>query len=1440
MTTFNGNQLSVLDPSGIGEFVKHDGCLQYANLRYKGDAVESERNWKEAFQPLGPLLSRIGEEFESEKYDEIEVNAESVVDSWKDYDSQDENNEKILSNIEKSRETDKPILLEQAKLVGEIGPFDIAGDADLIVIWPNEHGIADIRVFDIKAAWDTKPYHQIQTATYSILLKQLFERNNIEHSVSAGIITRETEFSSVSKEELPSFSVETRESDVFSLLEYDGPMHEALSEEPGEAPHQFGTHCHDCPNNEACFTHAIETLDLRLLELTRGEQEVFESHGIETLSDLAKMAEPIRDAKPYEYEYPEIYDEYEDLVADISAVHSVGERLPLLAQKAQSLLGELKPDEDSAHDKPWAPWIVGSGQGALPEDDPHPSTNIEPCTENRGALIRVYLNVQWDYLQDKLSVVAGRVNCANYDGTPLTFSESITEVYDSPEKQEIQESELLESFFDKLFGAIQTMGSLTGQRGDAPVHLYFYTSQERDALMDSVKRHSGLPEANSVRDLLGLRSGVDQSMVSVLQDEIKDRLALKTVSSGILHVLEQTYPDDEYRMDWEDWKFETSDGEKIQLRDAFYHRLFDYSVPFDRTSGGIDLSPDNDAEGFYAARGRFDAQIPLEYVWACEEVGKLDTDWTDDNRYKGIIEKYMWTDTGSKNTRISLNHVTTLAEKLCQAAEHVERGLKYKNPDINKPPIDIDALDEFSIGDSTLATSCIEYLDLEYSTTKQDTLKHYQKPVKQRILSGKSVPLRITDSHEKDGLLYAEGELIYDQFGFSSPDHVAKASRQSGGDGSSSGSWMVATPLENSDGSLETAVNRPEYMMNSTPVSIETMDADSMEISIRGFPNAGSKDDDYRTWHKHFTTDSGEDTRDTLFADGEVLILDPSCDDLTSQRAATALEDTDNNTLYNEITDYLNGESSSAVERFNQERVDEFVDWLTEHYDPSPNPKQQEFIQSLDGRVSLLQGPPGTGKTSGAIALAVLARAYASESQVKGLVTGASNKAVDETMADVADALSEFKEQESSSSLDDMMLVRLVGDEPPESEKIDGVCYVNYHEESDSLEELYARLKPNTQGDTQSGLGEYTEENTPPHVMVFATPSRTFGLAKKLADNLYLSVEDVYSNGINLFDLYAADEASMLPIPQLLLGGAFMNESAGWQALITGDQRQMSPVQTHEWRREDRRTIEEIAPFLSALNYFRFLRGEEIDALDDENDITSPDVDIPITRLQETYRCHKTVADFLQRWVYSKDNIQYSSNLTYTIDEPKTTTGGIGAALEPESPITLVMHDDTKSQQSNPVEASIARELVDNSPDNASIGVVTPHNSQKGLLQSVCSGGQVDTVERFQGGERDIMIVSATVSDPDYLSDESKFILNPNRLNVALSRMKKKLIVLAPKSLFRMIPGDIDEYEDATIWKGLYSEVSPNENSDWSGELTEFTDRTIADTEASLSIHSKD
>jgi superfamily I DNA and/or RNA helicase len=70
------------------------------------------------------------------------------------------------------------------------------------------------------------------------------------------------------------------------------------------------------------------------------------------------------------------------------------------------------------------------------------------------------------------------------------------------------------------------------------------------------------------------------------------------------------------------------------------------------------------------------------------------------------------------------------------------------------------------------------------------------------------------------------------------------------------------------------------------------------------------------------------------------------------------------------------------------------------------------------------------------------------------------------------------------------------------------------------------------------------------------------------------------------------------------------------------------------------------------------------------------------------------------------------------------------------------------------------------------------------------AAGPAPTVERFQGGQRDAIIISFGVGDPDLISDEESFLLQLERTNVAISRARAKCVLLISEDLAYHLPSD--------------------------------------------------
>jgi uncharacterized protein len=105
--------------------------------------------------------------------------------------------------------------------------------------------------------------------------------------------------------------------------------------------------------------------------------------------------------------------------------------------------------------------------------------------------------------------------------------------------------------------------------------------------------------------------------------------------------------------------------------------------------------------------------------------------------------------------------------------------------------------------------------------------------------------------------------------------------------------------------------------------------------------------------------------------------------------------------------------------------------------------------------------------------------------------------------------------------------------------------------------------------------------------------------------------------------------------------------------------------------------------------------------------------------------------------------------------------------------------------------------------------VVAPYNVQVNLLRRhLPEGARVGTVDKFQGQEAPVVLVSMTTSSGEDLPRDIAFLFSRNRLNVAVSRAKCLAVVLASPGLLEVECGTVEELHlvntlcSARVWLG--------------------------------------
>ena len=104
--------------------------------------------------------------------------------------------------------------------------------------------------------------------------------------------------------------------------------------------------------------------------------------------------------------------------------------------------------------------------------------------------------------------------------------------------------------------------------------------------------------------------------------------------------------------------------------------------------------------------------------------------------------------------------------------------------------------------------------------------------------------------------------------------------------------------------------------------------------------------------------------------------------------------------------------------------------------------------------------------------------------------------------------------------------------------------------------------------------------------------------------------------------------------------------------------------------------------------------------------------------------------------------------------------------------------------------------------------VVTPFNAQRILVQSELQaagypGIRVGTVDKFQGHQAPVVIVSMTASAQEDVPRGMEFLLNRNRVNVAISRAQWLAVVVRSSALTRYMPSTVREFLTLGAFIGL-------------------------------------
>ena len=254
------------------------------------------------------------------------------------------------------------------------------------------------------------------------------------------------------------------------------------------------------------------------------------------------------------------------------------------------------------------------------------------------------------------------------------------------------------------------------------------------------------------------------------------------------------------------------------------------------------------------------------------------------------------------------------------------------------------------------------------------------------------------------------------------------------------------------------------------------------------------------------------------------------------------------------------------------------------------------------------------------------------------------------------------------------------------------------------------------------------------------------------------------------FDVVLFDEASQITLPLAIMGML-----AGSKYIFIGDENQLPPVTAFSASEE------------KPVSIFGYLAGRGYE-----------------TMLDVTYRLNDVLTQWPSRTFYRRELKPSKEAATRRLTlSPEATRWDL--VLDPESPAVFLdlCHQNTTVRSR--IEADVVMELIlslfmrDVSPED--IGVVVPYRAQSRLIRSLIRRNLldselanrlvVDTVERMQGQEREVVIVSFATASAKFAAQMADFLFQPQRLNVAVTRPRTKLIIVGSHHML-----DADQFDE--------------------------------------------
>lgn len=191
-----------------------------------------------------------------------------------------------------------------------------------------------------------------------------------------------------------------------------------------------------------------------------------------------------------------------------------------------------------------------------------------------------------------------------------------------------------------------------------------------------------------------------------------------------------------------------------------------------------------------------------------------------------------------------------------------------------------------------------------------------------------------------------------------------------------------------------------------------------------------------------------------------------------------------------------------------------------------------------------------------------------------------------------------------------------------------------------------------------------------------------------------------------------------------------------------------------------------------------------------------------VALLNQQYRMNTAIMGFPSLKFYNNQlqaHPRVANRLLFPNDQPFTFIDTAGAGYEEQSEGTSSINTEEA--------AFIVRHIGNSNYTGVSVAVIAPYSAQVNLLKTLLAGTstEVNTVDGFQGQERDVIYISLTRSNGE---GTIGFLSDYRRMNVAMTRARLKLVIVGDSATIGQTPfySDLIAYAESlggyqSVWE---------------------------------------